>query len=75
MHDDAILKLRQIFSDEGSIRIITHIDTDGLSSGAIMAQALKKHNQSFWLSTVKQLEDDMLNKLLKEAEITFRNYF
>jgi len=68
MHDDAILKLRQIFSDEGSIRVITHIDTDGLSSGAIMAQALKKNNQSFWLSTVKQLEDDMLNKLLKEAE-------
>ena len=68
MHEEAIIHLRKIFSDEGIIRVITHLDTDGLSSGAIITHTLKKHNQNFWLSTVKQLEDGMLDKLLVEAQ-------
>jgi len=67
MHEEAIAKLRQIFSENGAIRVITHLDTDGLTSATILINALKKFNQSFWLTTVKQLEDDMLDRLLKDA--------
>lgn len=67
MHEEAISKLKEIFSKDGAIRVITHLDTDGLTSATILINALKKFNQSFWLTTVKQLEDDMLDRLLKDA--------
>lgn len=68
MLENAVKKLKEIFSKEGIIRIVTHLDTDGLTSAVIFSEALKKHNQMFWVTTVKQLEDEFLKELQRQAE-------
>lgn len=50
------------------IRIITHIDTDGLTAGAIFIKMLERANENFWLSTVKQLEEETVKKLAEETK-------
>ncbi len=64
--NNAVKRLRQIFSEKGLIKVITHIDTDGLTSAAIMTQILQKYNQEFWITTVKQLENEFLKQLLAQ---------
>ncbi|MFQ5722665.1 MAG: DHH family phosphoesterase, partial [Candidatus Aminicenantales bacterium] len=64
----AASKLKELFSSDGFIRIITHIDADGISSGAIIAKTLRQHNQVFWLSTLKLLEDDDLDELEEDIK-------
>ncbi|MGB9707920.1 MAG: DHHA1 domain-containing protein [Candidatus Pacearchaeota archaeon] len=64
----AIKRLKEIFSKDGIIRVITHLDTDGLTSAAIFAKVLKSLNQQYWISTVKQLETDMLKRLSQECK-------
>ncbi|MEM4153126.1 MAG: DHH family phosphoesterase [Candidatus Pacearchaeota archaeon] len=68
MLEKAVEKLKEIFSKEGVIRIITHLDTDGLTSAVIFSEALKKNKQIFWITTVKQLEDEFLQDLRQQAE-------
>lgn len=68
MLEEAVKKLKEIFSKEGMIRVISHLDTDGLTSEAIFSQSLKKENQIYWISTVKQLEPEMLEQLIQEAK-------
>lgn len=68
MLENAVEKLKETFSKEGIIRIITHLDTDGLTSAVIFSEALKKHNQIFWVTTVKQLEDELLKELQQQVE-------
>lgn len=48
------------------IRIVTHYDTDGITSGAILARALQRADCEFWLSTVSQLEKTVFEKISKE---------
>ena len=43
-----------------NIRIISHFDTDGITSAAIMAKTLQRLDKTFSLSIVKQLEEDMI---------------
>lgn len=68
MLEEAVKKLKEIFSREGMIRVITHLDTDGLTSAAIFSQHLNKNNQVYWISTVKQLETEMLEQLMQEYQ-------
>lgn len=71
----AVFSFKEILSNSNSkedksnrmIRVITHIDTDGLMSGSIMCKALKKIDCNFWISAVKQLEEPFLIKLANEA--------
>lgn len=65
---EAIKKLKEIFNKNGMIKIITHLDTDGLTCASILSHTLKKHNQNFWVTIVRQLEDELLEKWLHEAE-------
>lgn len=65
---EAIEKLREIFLKEGMIRVITHLDTDGLTSAAILSYCLNKNNQVYWISTVKQLETDMIESLKQKSQ-------
>lgn len=62
----AASKLKELFSSEGSIRVISHIDADGISSAAIIVKILKQYDQSFWLSTVRQLEDSIIDRIEKQ---------
>lgn len=49
-----------------SVRIITHYDTDGITSGAIIARALQRADCIFHLSIVKQLEKKVIDGLISE---------
>lgn len=50
----------------GVIRLITHYDTDGIVSGAIMIEALARLGKEFHLSVVKQLDRKTIEKLSEE---------
>ena len=49
------------------IRVISHLDTDGITSAAIISKALKRENKLFCLSIIKQLSEELLEILKKEV--------
>ncbi|MBU2639685.1 MAG: DHH family phosphoesterase [Nanoarchaeota archaeon] len=53
------------------IRIISHLDTDGLSSASILIKTLTRLNKVFSLSIVKQLSPQVLNEFRNEE---YENY-
>jgi RecJ-like exonuclease len=55
-------------SKEKQVRIISHHDTDGITSAAILARALKRINRIFSIKIVKQLEKEILEKEMKRNE-------
>jgi len=65
---NAIDRLKEIFQSDGTIRVVTHIDTDGLTSASIFISLLQHENQNFWLTTVKQLDDEVVDKLMNQLE-------
>lgn len=48
------------------IRIISHLDTDGLTSASILIKTLTKENFKFSLSIIKQLSPEILSQLSRE---------
>ncbi len=54
----------------GLIRVISHYDADGITSGAIMARALVREGKSFQLSLIKQLSMEFIQELAKELART-----
>jgi len=53
------------------IQIISHFDTDGITSAAIIIQTLKKLDKTFTLKIVKSLEENFIKKLPKNKIILF----
>ena len=53
-------------SKDREIQIISHFDTDGITSAAIMIQTLKKLDKKFTLKIVKSLEGQFIRKLPKD---------
>jgi RecJ-like exonuclease len=53
------------------IQIISHFDTDGITSAAIIIQALKRLDQEFSLKIVKSLDKEIINSLDKEKITLF----
>ena len=51
--------------------IISHFDTDGITSAAILVQTLRKLDQRFSLKIVKRLEEETLMNLPKDKVIIF----
>ena len=49
-----------------AVRIISHLDSDGITSAAILINALNKHNIKYSLSIVQQLGLDVIEQLSKE---------
>jgi RecJ-like exonuclease len=66
--EDAALKFKETLKKEGIIRVITHLDTDGLSSAAILIRALRELDQQFSVRVVKQLEDKLVEQLFNESK-------
>lgn len=58
-------------SENKEILIISHFDTDGISSAAIMIQALKGMDKRFSVKIVKSLEKEFIDSLPKEKIILF----
>jgi len=58
----AIIKLEEL-SKRKPIKIISHYDTDGITSAAIFSRAMKRWNKPFSLQIVKSLEEPAIKSL------------
>ncbi len=58
-------------SRDKEIQVISHFDTDGITSAAIMVQALKRLDKKFSLKIVKSLEEQFIYDLPKNKLILF----
>ncbi|MFH1100721.1 MAG: DHH family phosphoesterase [Methanobacteriota archaeon] len=59
-------ELATIIKKSKEIHIVTHIDADGITAGAIASQTLKGLGKEYSLDCVKQLDDTVLKKLLDD---------
>ena len=55
-------------SENKKILVISHYDTDGITSASILASCLKRLDKQFSIKIIKQLEKDFLEKVLRENE-------
>ncbi|MBY8987002.1 MAG: DHH family phosphoesterase [Candidatus Lokiarchaeota archaeon] len=53
-----------------SVHIYTHLDADGLSSGAILGKALYRENIPFQISVLRQLEREEIVKIVSQTQDT-----
>jgi len=58
-------------SQDKRIQVISHHDTDGICSAAIMAYALKNLDRNFSIKIVKQLEKEIIESLPKKDLLLF----
>lgn len=58
-------------SNNKKILIISHYDTDGITSASIMASALKKIERDFSIRIIKQLEKETIENLPKDEILMF----
>ncbi|MBU3913251.1 MAG: DHH family phosphoesterase [Nanoarchaeota archaeon] len=58
-------------SNNKKVLIISHHDTDGITSASIMARALERKDISFSIKIVKQLEPEFIETLPKDKMIVF----
>jgi RecJ-like exonuclease len=58
-------------SKSKAIRVISHYDTDGITSAAIFARTLQRWNKKFSLKVVKGLEEDFLRSLPENEILVF----
>jgi RecJ-like exonuclease len=65
--------LNHIEDLEAPIHIYTHLDADGLSSGAILGKAFYRENIPFQITVLRQLEKREINRILNKVE-NFNNY-
>jgi len=66
---NAVIEFNKL--DDKPIRIIAHLDSDGISSAAILTQTLLRRNKKFVLKIVKQVNESVLSELKKEDYGTF----
>ena len=59
-------KLADFISRSKEIHIVTHIDADGITAGAIASQTLKRMGKQHSIEFVKQLDKMVLNRLKNE---------
>src|SRR3989344_3763381 len=57
--------------DNKPIRVISHLDCDGLTSASIITKILKRENRKFVLSIFKQLNEKNLKEVSLENYETF----
>lgn len=62
----AVAKFRS-FDKNKKIRLISHLDADGISAAAILIQALNNENRKYSISIVRQLDLDKIKALAKES--------
>lgn len=58
-------------SKEQEIQVISHFDTDGITSAAIMTQTLQKLDRRFSVQIVKSLEEEFIKNLPKNKLTLF----
>jgi len=65
--------LNLVNSMEAPVQIYTHLDADGLSSGAILGKALYRESIPFQITVLRQLEKKEITRILKKVE-EYNNY-
>lgn len=58
-------------SKEKEIQVISHFDTDGITSAVIMIKTLKKLDKKFSVKILKRIEEDTIKNLPKDKLIIF----
>ncbi len=58
-------------SKEKEIQVISHFDTDGITSATIMIKTLKKLDKKFSVKILKRIEEDTIKNLPKDKLIIF----
>ena len=58
-------------SKNKEIYVVSHFDTDGISSAAIMTKALQRLDKTFSLKIIKSLEPQLIRDLPKNKIILF----
>ena len=53
-------------SENKEIQVISHFDTDGITSATIMIQTLKKLDKKFSVKIVKSLEEQFISNIPKD---------
>lgn len=67
---DAVKKFLEILGKQ-EILVVSHFDTDGICSAAIMIQALKRMDRKFSVKILKVLSKDFIDKLEKNKPVIF----
>ena len=67
---DSVKKFLEIPKDK-EILVVSHFDTDGISSAAIMIQSLKAMDKKFSLKILKRLDPEFIYKLEKNKPVIF----
>ena len=71
---DSIKKFSQKFlkeTENKSILIVSHHDTDGITSAAIFASCLKRLDKKFSIKIIKQLEEKIIQELPEDKLVVF----
>ena len=53
---------------DAPVNIYTHLDADGLSSGAILGKALYRERIPFQITAIRQLEKEEITKISKKVQ-------
>lgn len=64
-------KFMESINKEKEIFVVSHFDTDGITSAVIMIQTLKKLDKKFSLKIIKNLEEELIRNLPKNKVIVF----
>jgi len=59
-------ELAAIIRKSKKIHIVTHIDADGITAGAIASETLRRLGKEYSIECIKQLDEVVINKLLTE---------
>ncbi|TKJ17107.1 hypothetical protein CEE44_01055 [Candidatus Woesearchaeota archaeon B3_Woes] len=69
--EEAVAKFKALNKKE-RIRVISHLDADGICACAILLKALNNDNRNYSISIVQQLNEQVLKNISKED---YKNYF
>lgn len=58
-------------SENKQVLVISHHDTDGITSASIISRALSRANRTFTLKIVKQLDSEFIDTLPKDSILLF----
>ncbi|MBN1281333.1 MAG: DHH family phosphoesterase [Candidatus Thermoplasmatota archaeon] len=58
--------LAQRLRRSSAVHVVTHIDADGITAGAIASETLRRLGKQYTIECVKQLDETVITKLLNE---------
>lgn len=69
--DEGFKILKEHLDNENIVRIISHNDSDGLSSAGLVARAISENDGQFHVSIISRLHEEFIKKLAREKYKVF----